>query len=259
MKGGSDMKLSGNTILITGGGSGIGLAFAERFIKGGNQVIICGRRENVLQKAKEKFPGIITRTCDLAIESERIALFDWVTANYPEVNVLVNNAGIQQRFNVLKADAKDNWSYFSKEITANLEAPIHLSILFAPFFAEKEKAAIINVTSGLAFTPFAIAPIYSASKSALHSFTMSLRHQLSATSIEVIEVAPPAVNTDLAGKGLHTHGEPLDDFADGIFKGLEEGKTEIGYGTSVDRLRMSRDKIDEYTEKMYNAMKDSIE
>jgi uncharacterized oxidoreductase len=259
MKGGSSMKLSGNTILITGGGSGIGLATAERFIKGGNQVIICGRRENTLQKAKEIFPDIITRTCDLTIESERIALFDWVTANYPEVNVLVNNAGIQQRFNVLKADVKYNWSYFSKEITANLEAPIHLSILFAPFFAEKGKAAIINVTSGLAFTPLAIAPIYSASKSALHSFTMSLRHQLSATSIEVIEVAPPAVNTDLAGKGLHTHGEPLDAFADGIFKGLGEGKTEIGYGTSVDRLRMSRDEIDEYTEKMYNAMKASIE
>jgi len=253
------MKLSGNTILITGGGSGIGLALAERFIKGGNQVIICGRRENTLQKAKEIFPDIITRTCDLTIESERIALFDWVTANYPEINVLVNNAGIQQRFNVLKADAKYNWSYFSKEITANLEAPVHLSILFAPFFAEKRKAAILNVTSGLAFTPLAIAPIYSASKSALHSFTMSLRHQLSATSIEVIEVAPPAVNTDLAGEGLHTHGEPLDAFADGIFKGLAEGKTEIGYGTSVNRLRMSRDEIDEYTEKMYNAMKASIE
>jgi uncharacterized oxidoreductase len=252
------MNLSGNTILITGGGSGIGLAFAERFIKGGNQVIVCGRRENVLQQAKEKFPGIITRVCDLTIESERAALFDWVTANYPEVNVLVNNAGIQQRFNVLKTDAKDNWSYFSQEITANIEAPIHLSMLFAPFFAKKEKAAILNVTSGLAFTPLAIAPIYSATKAALHSFTMSLRHQLSDTSVEVIEVAPPAVKTDLGGTALHTQGEPLDAFADGIFKGLEEGKEEIGYGTSVSRLRMSRDEIDEYAEKMYNAMKDSI-
>ncbi|WP_027091595.1 SDR family oxidoreductase [Cohnella thermotolerans] len=253
------MKLSGNTILITGGGSGIGLAFAERFIKGGNQVIICGRRENVLQQAKEKFPGIITRVCDLTVESERAALFDWVTANYPQVNVLINNAGIQQRFNVLKAEAKDNWRYFGQEITTNIEAPFHLSMLFAPFFAAKGEAAIINVTSGLAFTPLAIAPIYSATKAALHSFTMSLRHQLSATSIEVIEVAPPAVNTDLGGTGLHTIGEPLDAFADGIFKGLEEGKTEIGYGTSVSRLRMSRDEIDEYAEKMYNAMKDSIE
>lgn len=253
------MKISGNTILITGGGSGIGLAFAERFIKRRNQVIICGRRENVLQEAKEKFPGIVTRTCDLTIESERIALLDWVTANYPEVNVLVNNAGILQRFNVLNADVRYNWSYFSKEITANLEAPIHLSMLFAPFFAEKGEAAIINVTSGLAFTPLAITPIYSASKAALHSFTMSLRHQLSATSIEVIEVAPPAVDTDLNGTWLHTQKEPLDAFANGIFEGLEEGKTEIGYGNSVDRLRMSRDEINEYAAKMYNAMKASIE
>ncbi|OPH54841.1 short-chain dehydrogenase [Paenibacillus ferrarius] len=253
------MKLSGNTILITGGGSGIGLAFAERFIKAGNKVIITGRRENVLQNAKEAFPSLITHVSDLDIESERVALFDWVTANYPEINVLVNNAGIQQRFNVLKTDANSNWNYFSKEIATNLEAPIHLSMLFSSLFASKEEAAIINVTSGLAFTPFAIAPIYSATKAALHSFTMSLRLQLSDTSVEVIEVAPPAVNTALGGTGMHTLGEPLDAFADGIFKGLEEEKQEIGYGTSVNRLRMSRDEIDEYAANMYTATKNTIE
>ncbi|MEJ9209932.1 SDR family oxidoreductase [Bacillus smithii] len=249
------MKLSGNTILITGGGSGIGLAFAERFIKAGNKVIVCGRRENVLRNVKEKFPSVVTRVVDVSIESERIALFDWVTANYPEVNVLVNNAGIQQRINVLKADAKKEWSYFNKEINTNIEAPFHLSMLFAPFFATKEDATIINVTSGLAFTPAVFAPIYSATKAALHSFTMSLRYQLSDTSVEVIEVAPPAVNTDLGGAGLHTFGEPLDAFADGIFKGLEEGKKEIGYGTSVEALRMSRDEIDQHVANMYNIFK----
>ncbi|WP_127529879.1 SDR family oxidoreductase [Paenibacillus kobensis] len=256
------MKLSGNTILITGGSSGIGLAFAERFIQAGNTVIVTGRREQVLQSAKEKLPSLITRVSDLAVESERAALFDWVTANYPAVNVLVNNAGIQQRFHVLKADAKDNWRYFNQELTTNIEAPFHLSMLFAPYFAAakaKEQAAIINVTSGLAFTPLAIAPIYSATKAALHSFTMSLRHQLAGTSVEVIEVAPPAVNTDLGGAGLHIHGEPLDAFADGIFAGLEEGKPEIGYGSSVPRLRMSRDEIDEYAAKMYEALKSAIE
>ncbi|MCM3627092.1 SDR family NAD(P)-dependent oxidoreductase [Paenibacillus glycanilyticus] len=253
------MKLSGNTILITGGSSGIGLAFAERFIQAGNTVIVTGRRENVLQEAQEKLPGLITRVSDLENEAERIALFDWVTANYPEVNVLVNNAGIQQRFSVLKADAKLDWAYFNKEITTNIEAPFHLSMLFAPVFAAKENAAILNVTSGLAFTPFAIAPIYSATKAALHSFTMSLRHQLSETSVEVIEIAPPAVNTNLGGAGLHVHGEPLDAFAEGIFQGLAEGKPEIGYGTSVDRLRMSRDEIDKYAESMYHATKSMIE
>ncbi|RUT33594.1 SDR family NAD(P)-dependent oxidoreductase [Paenibacillus zeisoli] len=253
------MKLSQNTVLITGGSTGIGLAFAERFLNAGNQVIICGRREQALQQAKEQFPGLITRVSDLSVESERAALFDWVTANYPEVNVLVNNAGIQQRFNVLKADAKENWSYFNKEITTNMEVPIHLSMLFAPFFAAKEEATIINVTSGLAFTPLVIAPIYSATKAALHSFTVSLRHQLSETSVKVIEVAPPAVNTDLGGAGLHTQGEPLDAFADGIFKGLEEGNLEIGYGSSVSRLRMSRDEVDDHVANMYKATKKSIE
>ncbi|WP_261304396.1 SDR family oxidoreductase [Paenibacillus andongensis] len=253
------MKLIGNTILITGGGSGIGLAFAERFIKAGNKVIVCGRRENVLQQAKDKVPNLITHVCDLEMESERVALFDWVAANFPDVNVLVNNAGIQLRYNVLKADARDNWSYFSKEITTNLEAPCHLSMLFAPYFAAKETAAIINVTSGLAFTPFAIAPIYSATKAALHSFTISLRHQLSETAVKVIEVAPPAVNTYLGGAGLHTQGEPLDAFSDGIFNDLAEDKMEIGYGTSVARLRMSRDEIDVYAEKLYQATKNLIE
>lgn len=253
------MKLSGNTILITGGSTGIGLAFAERFIAADNRVIVCGRREEVLQSAQDKLPGLITRVCDLNLEAERVALYDWVTESYPEVNVLVNNAGTQQRFNVLKADARDNWSYFNQEINTNLDAPFQLSLLFAPFFAQKEAAAIINVTSGLAFTPFAIAPIYSATKAALHSFTVSLRHQLSATSVEVIEVAPPAVKTDLGGSGLHVHGEPLEAFADGIFKGLEEGKAEIGYGTSIDRLRMSRDQVDEYTAKMYEASRGMVE
>ncbi len=152
-----------------------------------------------------------------------------------------------------------NWSYYNKEIITNLEAPLHLSMLFAPFFATKESATMINVTSGLAFTPFAMAPIYSATKAALHSFTMSLRHQLSDTSVEVIEVAPPAVNTDLGGAGLHTHGEPLDAFADGIFNELAKGKIEIGYGSSVTRLRMSRDEIDKYTENMYKATKNTVE
>ncbi|SFL72091.1 uncharacterized oxidoreductase [Gracilibacillus orientalis] len=243
--------------MITGGSAGIGLAFAERFLNAGNNVIVCGRREEVLQK--EKFPSLITHVSDLAMESDRVALFDWVTTNYPDVNVLINKAGMQQRFNVLKADAKNDWSYFNKEITTNIEAPFQLSMLFAPFFANKEEATIINVTSGLAFTPLVIAPIYSATKAAFHSFTMSLRHQLSDTPVEVIEIAPPAVNTDLGGAGLHTNGEPLDAFADGIFQGLEEGKEEIGYGSSENRLRMSRDEIDEYAEKMYQATKNSIE
>ncbi len=158
--------------------------------------------------SKEKFPEIITRVCDVTVEAERLDLFDWVTTHYPEVNVLVNNAGIQQRYHVLKTNAKEDWSYYNKEITANTEAPMHFALLFAPYFENKDYAVILNVTSGLAYTPMAIAPIYSATKAALHSFSTSLRLQLAETSIEVIEVAPPAVNTDLGGVGLHTFGAP---------------------------------------------------
>lgn len=253
------MKLTGNTMLITGGGSGIGLAFAERFVKLGNTVIVCGRREAALREAQAKVPELITRVADVSIESERVELYEWATANYPDINVLVNNAGIQQSFSILTAAERGDWSQWSREIPTNLDAPVHLSLLFAPYFAKKEASAILNVTSGLAFTPLVVAPLYSATKAALHSFTMSLRHQLSDTSVEVIEIAPPAVNTDLGGAGKHTHGEPLNEFTDGIFAGLEEGLAEIGYGTSAARLRMSRDDIDTYTAKMYEAMKGQLE
>ncbi|MER3007080.1 SDR family oxidoreductase [Bacillus licheniformis] len=254
------MELSGNTVLITGGASGIGFAFAERFIKAGNTVIVCGRRESKLKEAKEKHPELITRVCDVAVEAERLALFEWIKEHHPGVNVLVNNAGIQQRYHILKADVIDNWADYNKEITVNMEAPIHLAMLFSQCFAEKAgKTAIINVSSGLAFTPMAVAPIYSSTKAALHSFTMSLRHQLSEAGVEVIEVAPPAVNTDLGGVGLHDSGAPLDEFADAIFKGLEEGRLKIGYAVSEKALRMSRDEIDESVSQLYSSLKHSIE
>ncbi|MFP7494665.1 SDR family oxidoreductase [Terribacillus saccharophilus] len=252
------MNVAGNTVLITGGASGIGFAFAERFIKAGSKVIICGRREEKLREAKEKYPDIITRVADVSSEADRLDLFDWITENHPEVNVLVNNAGIQQRYNILTADAKDNWSYFNQEITANIEAPMHLAMLFVPHFAQKDKAAIINVTSGLGFTPMAIAPIYSATKAAMHSFTVSIRHQLSETAVDVIEVAPPAVNTDLGGVGLHTFGTPVDEFADAIFEQIEAGSSEMGYARSEKARKMTREEIDQAVAGMYENMKDSI-
>jgi uncharacterized oxidoreductase len=242
------MKRSGNTILITGGAAGIGLAFAERFLKRGNQVIVVGRREEKLREAKEKFPELHTRVCDVANEADRNALHEWVTREFPAVNVLVNNAGIQQRVNLL--DNSEAWDYYRQEITINVEAPIHLSMLFLPHFAKQNDSAILNVTSGLAFTPAAWVPIYSATKAAMHSFTMSLRYQTAKAGVEVIEIAPPAVNTDLGGPGLHTFGEPLDEFADGIFKGLESGAQEIGYGTAAENLRLSRDEIDQRFQQM---------
>ena len=237
------MNMVNNTILITGGASGIGLALAERFLNKGNEVIICGRREDKLKEAKKKYPGLHIRVCDVSDESERQSLVKWVTTDFPEVNVLVNNAGIQQRVNLL--DATADWKYYQQEISANQVAPIHLSMLFIPHLLQKKDAAIINVTSGLAFVPPAWVPIYGATKAAMHSFTVSLRLQLAESKIQVVEILPPAVNTDLGGIGLHTFGEPLDDFADGVFKGLVRGDLEIGYQFSEKVIRASRDEIDE--------------
>lgn len=247
------MKMSGNTILITGGASGIGHAFAERFLKLGNTVIVVGRRESKLMDAKRKYPDLITRVCDVSKEEDRIALFQWVTSEFPDINILVNNAGIQQRLN-LKGETPD-WADYANEIEINLHGPIHLTMLFVPYFLEKSEAAVLNVSSGLAFTPGVWVPVYSATKAGIHSFTQSLRLQLEETNIKVIEIFPPAVNTDLGGAGLHTFGAPVEDFADEIFKGLENGDEEIGYGGSKNRLRASRDELDEGTKQTWYNFK----
>lgn len=227
------MDLGGHTILITGGGSGIGRAFAERFVAAGSRVIACGRRSEALEEAKSAIPGLESIVCDVSREDERVRLFEQVKAEYPDLDVLVNNAGIQNRPPSLLEP--QDWSAHRLEIATNLEAPLHLSMLFAPFLAKRERAHIINVTSGLAFVPLAWMPTYCLTKAALHSFTLSLRKQLDKTGVEVIEVAPPAVQTDLGGKGLHDFGEPLDLFADHVMAKLVAGELEFGYKSSEDR------------------------
>jgi len=247
---GIPLKAKDNTILITGGASGIGLAFAERFLRAGNEVIICGRRKEKLEEAKEKFPALHTRVCDVTDEADRRTLSLWTIREFPKLNVLVNNAGIQQRVNLI--NASEDWRYYHQEIAANLDGPIPLSMLFTPHLVNKKHASIINVSSGLAITPATWAPIYSATKAALHSFSMSLRLQLDETSVEVIEVLPPAVNTDLGGVGLHTFGVPLDEFADAVFEGLANRDSEIGYGGTEHRLSASKAERDIATKQMWD-------
>ncbi len=220
------MELKNNKILITGGASGIGFAMAERFISENNTVIICGRRNDALELAKEKLPSVITHQCDLAKESDRAELFRWISEQHPDLNVLVNNAGIQQWMSVT-----DN-NFFSKaknEIITNIEAPLHLTELFLKLPALK---TIMNVTSGLSFLPLMKVPVYSATKAFFHSFTVSLREMLRSKGIEVIEVIPPALNTDLGGKGLHDHAPPVSDFIEAIFIQLKNGQNELTFGFS---------------------------
>jgi uncharacterized oxidoreductase len=227
------MELSNNKILITGGASGIGLGLTQRFIEENNTVIICGRRELVLNEVKAKFPTVITKVCDLSSEKERIALYEWISENHPDLNVLVNNAGIQ---NWVSVDDANFFESAKNELATNIEAPLHLTSLFINL---KSLSTVMNVTSGLAFSPFAKIPVYSATKAFFRSFTISLRHLLKAKNIEVIEIIPPALNTDLGGIGLHDAHPSVADFIVSIFEQLKQGRNELTFGTSETRLNAS--------------------
>ena len=238
------MKLANNKILITGGATGIGLGLTERFIQEKNTVIICGRREEVLKEAVNKFPSVITKVCDLSIETDRIELYNWVVENHSDLNVLVNNAGIQNWMNI---SDNDFYKKADEEITTNVLAPIHLTTLFSNL---KSLDTIINVTSGLAFVPLSKVPVYCATKAFMRSFTLSLRHTLKSKGIEVIEMIPPALNTDLGAKGLHDGQPPVSDFVGAVFQQMKEGKTELTFGTSEARAKANNEAITEYFNKM---------
>lgn len=227
------MKTSGNTILITGGGTGIGFALAEAFLREGNEVVICGRRKDRLLDAKSKLPGLNIKVCDVARKGDRRSLLAWMQARFPSLNVLVNNAGVQKQVNLTRG--LSDLTEGEDEIGVNLQAPIHLSALFVPQLMKQKSAAIINVSSGLAFIPMAILPVYCATKAALHSFSLSLRHQLAATSIKVFEVIPPRVNTELGvsareRKTGNNRGIPPEQVAEAALKGIVQDEFEIAVG-----------------------------
>ncbi len=235
------MDMTGNTILVTGGGGGIGLALAQRFLANGNEVIICGRDRARLEDAQRAFPRLHVLRADIADPTDREQLIESAIEAHPALNILVNNAGIQRRERFRTDNAC--WNDRAAEIAINLEAPIHLASLIFPHLATKSRASIINVTSGLAFIPVAFAPVYAATKAAMHSFTLSLRAELADGPVKVVEIIPPAVNTDLGGSGLHDDGVPLDEFADAMIARLRDGETEIGYGPSDHFRTATRDQL----------------
>jgi len=245
------MKPSGNTVLITGGATGIGEALAKALLGSGNTVLICGRRAKRLAEARKKHPGLLTHVCDVASQKDRLALLRWATEKFPELNVLINNAGIQRDFN-LSAGAKELLAR-NDEIAINLEAPIILSAMFIPHLLQQDDPAIINVSSGLGFVPIARMPVYCATKAALHSFTLSLRHQLRATPIKVQEIVPPAVDTELNSEGRAARqstsrpgfGCSSAELVAGILPGLMRDEPEIGFGFTADMRTASRQQLDE--------------
>jgi uncharacterized oxidoreductase len=231
------MELSNNKILITGGASGIGLGLVERFLKENNTVIICGRRADVLKQVSSKDPKIIARVADLSNVKDRVDLCTWILKEHADLNVLVNNAGIQ---NWMHISEKDFYAKALMEIETNVTAPLHLTSLLMNL---KSLRTIINVTSGLAFVQLSRSPVYCATKAFLHSFTMSLRHMVKLKGIEVIELIPPALNTDLGGKGIHATDPPVSDFMEAVFQQLTQGKREITWGFSEVMYKASSNDV----------------
>ncbi len=247
------MKISGNTILVTGGSTGIGLALAEAFMKQGNKVIVCARSEDTLDNAKNKLPGLITRRCDLSIDGERESLYRWVTDNYDDINVLVNNAGIQRMIDfkngpadLLKYRALDG----EDEIEINFRACVYLTACFVPEFLRRKEAAVINVSSGLGFVPLAMMPVYCATKAAIHSFSMSLRHQLRDTPVKVFEIIPPMVDTNLdkgarEAREQRDRGIPPAEVARAALKSISDSEYEIAVGAARNLVMGARTNLEQ--------------
>jgi uncharacterized oxidoreductase len=229
------LKLTDNTILITGGATGIGFALAKRLSDAGNQVIVCGRSDAALAKAKVEAPALVTRICDVADTDSRRSMVECLKTDYPSLNVVINNAGVQARRDFNGDPAIGT---LDQEVAINLTAPIHLIAELLPGLKQQAQPCIINISSGLAFSPMADVPVYCATKAAIHSFTLSLRHQLRPAGVRVIEVAPPIVDTGLGG-GTRSEGTASrmmvtpDEFATETLAQLEADKDEVLVGVSA--------------------------
>jgi uncharacterized oxidoreductase len=241
------MQFTGHTVLVTGGATGIGLGIAGLFAGAGSVVIISGRRQEALDQAKKSLPHLVTVPCDLSRSEERERLAAFLTEKYPALDVLVNNAGIQQRMDV---HGTDFWIRTREELAINLEAPLHLCTILLPLLSRNKGSCIINVSSGLAFVPMARAPVYCATKAAIHSFTQSLRVQVKKDGIEVIEIIPPAVATDLGGVGLHAKDTPVAEFIAAAREQLAAGKLEVTHGFSEKTSQGSRQDLDAVFQRM---------
>ena len=234
------MDMSGNTILITGGGSGIGRGLAEAFHAGGNHVIVAGRRQGPLAEVADAHPGMSTVMLDVTDPAAIRAIPQRVADDYPALNVLINNAGIMATEDVM-ADPLD-LSVCEATVAANLFGPIRLTAALLPLLRRQAAAAVINVTSGLAFVPRADTPTYSATKAAMHSYTQSLRFLLRDTSVQVFELAPPLVATDLTpGQRANPRAMPLDDY-------IRESMALLAAGGAVAEILVERVKLQRHAE-----------
>jgi uncharacterized oxidoreductase len=238
------MKMSANTILITGGTSGIGFELAARLLKLGNRTIVTGRDQRKLDDAQRKLSGIYAFQSDVSDPKEIPLFYDTVVTTLPELNVLINNAGIVRKMNL--QGTASSLEDFSREIETNLIGPIRSVRQFLPLLKAQKTAAIVIVSSVLAFVPFPLFPIYCAAKAGLHSFTQSLRVQIKDTGIKMVELAPPLTQTPVLAKDFQVEdlmGVRAMDVAkmvDRAIRGLEGDQLEIRPGLSNLLKLMSR-------------------
>jgi len=238
------MKLSDRTVLVTGGTSGIGLGIAEAFHGCGSRVIVCGRNRRRLSEVEEKLPGITAMPCDVGDGLQRKNLAAEALRRFPDLDILVNNAGIQRYVDLKKG--YDEFKSGEDEIAINFVSAVELTALFINHLMSMPSAAVINVSSGLGFMPMLSTPIYSATKAAIHTYTLVLRQQLRDTLVKVIEIVPPMVDTGLNRAGrdaaqLKFRGISLSEYIPTIIRGLENDAEMIFYGNGAMVLFEPRD------------------
>lgn len=251
------MKTTGNTVLITGGGSGIGLTFARKFLSLGNEVIVTGRNAAKLEKAKAANPGLHTIQSDVADVAQIRALAETMRSDFPKLNVLMNNAGIMVHMNI--AEPADDLEALTREIDINVSGTIRVTSALIEQL-KSNRGTIMNVSSGLAYVPLTSAPIYCATKAAMHSYTTSLRFHLQGSGVEVIELMPPATQTEMLGEIPEGDFKVMtqDELLSATMKALQGGKTEIRPGQSNQLHWMSRIAPSFINKQLYNGSKDLI-
>jgi uncharacterized oxidoreductase len=251
------MKTHGNTILITGGGSGIGRGLAEAFHKADNQVVIAGRRQSALDEVARANRGMKAMTLDIEDPSAIRAFASRIAKEHPKLNVLINNAGIMRVENAL--EKPEDVSDAEAIVTTNLLGPIRLTSALLPHLREQPRATVMMVSSGLAFVPIAATPTYCATKAAIHSYSQSLRRQLRETSVEVLELVPPYVQTELLGahQARDPNAMPLDEYIAEVMqivKAAPENGEIVVKRCELLRFAAETGKYDQAFE-MLNAMK----
>jgi uncharacterized oxidoreductase len=237
------MRLEGNTILITGGTSGIGLETAKQLIQRGNTVVVTGRDKAKLDRARAQLPRLQTLQSDVSRVEDIESLYARVASDFPTLNILVNNAGVMRAINLHRD--QPSLDELTTEIDINFKGPVRMARRFLPHLKKQPSAAIVNVSSGLAFVPWPISPVYSATKAAMHSFSISLRAQLGNTSVKVFELLPPVTQTDMLGefdpsdfKGVSIM--KLDEMVRRCLEGIEKDHLEITPGQSSQLKLMNR-------------------